>query len=151
MSQLFALVWLKWTLFRNSMRSRKAAVGRAAATLGSLAGLALALLVAAGLGTASYFLTSPGNGEHQAELARDGFMFLFFILTTAFLMWALMPLALGGGGRFEPSRMLLYPVSLGKLFAFDFVSDLSSIVAVFAVPATLALGVGAGLANGSLA
>jgi ABC-2 type transport system permease protein len=151
MSQLFALVWLKWTLFRNSMRSRKAAVGRAAATVGSLAGLALALLVAAGLGTASYFLTSPGNGEHQTELARDGFMFLFFILTTAFLMWALMPLALGGGGRFEPSRMLLYPVSLGKLFAFDFVSDLSSIVAVFAVPATLALGVGAGLANGSLA
>lgn len=151
MSQLFALIWLKWTLFRNSMRSRKAAVGRAAATLGSLAGLALALLVAAGLGTASYFLTSPGNGEHQAELALDGFMFLFFILTTAFLMWALMPLALGGGGRFEPSRMLLYPVSLGKLFAFDFVSDLSSIVAVFAVPSTLALGVGAGLANGSLA
>jgi ABC-2 type transport system permease protein len=151
MAQLFALMWLKWRLFRNSMRSRKAAVGRAAATLGSLAGLALALIVAAGLGAASYFLTSPGNGEQQAEVARDGFMFLFFILTTAFLMWALMPLALGGGGRFEPSRMLLYPVSLGKLFAFDFVSDLTSLVAVFAVPATLALGVGAGLANGSLA
>ena len=151
MSQLFALVWLKWTLFRNSMRSRKAAVGRAAATLGSAAGLALALLVAAGLGVASYFLTSPEGGPHQAQAAREGFLFLFFILTTAFLMWALMPLALGGGGRFEPSRMLLYPVSLGKLFAFDFVSDLTSIVAVFAVPATLALGLGAGLSNGSVA
>jgi ABC-2 type transport system permease protein len=151
MAQLFALVWLKWTLFRNSMRSRKAAVGRVAATLGSAAGLALALLVAAGLGAASYFLTAPEGGPHQAEAARDGFLFLFFILTTAFLMWALMPLALGGGGRFEPSRMLLYPVSLGKLFAFDFVSDLTSLVAVFAVPATLALGLGAGLSNGSVA
>jgi ABC-2 type transport system permease protein len=151
MSQLFALVWLKWTLFRNSMRSRKAAVGRAAATLGSLAGLALALVVAAGLGTASYFLTSPRGDEQQLQAARDGFMFLFFILTTAYLMWALMPLALGGGGRFEPTRMLLYPVSLRKLFVFDFLSDLSSIVAVFAVPTTLALGVGAGLANGSVA
>ena len=69
MSQLFALVWLKWTLFKNSMRSRKAAVGRAAATLGSLAGLALALLVAVGLGTASYFLTSPG-GVHQEQAAE---------------------------------------------------------------------------------
>ncbi|PYS75515.1 MAG: hypothetical protein DMF66_19500, partial [Acidobacteria bacterium] len=141
MSQLFALVWLKWTLFRNSMRSRKAVVGRAAATLGMLAGLALALVVAAGLGAASYFLTSPG-GVHQEQAARDGFMFLFFILTTAFLMWALMPLALGGGGRFEPGRMLLYPVSLRKLFLFDFLSDLTSIAAVFAVPATLALGLG---------
>ena len=150
MSQLFALVWLKWTLFRNSMRSRKAVVGRAAATLGMLAGLALALVVAAGLGAASYFLTSPG-GVHQEQAARDGFMFLFFILTTAFLMWALMPLALGGGGRFEPGRMLLYPVSLRKLFLFDFLSDLTSIAAVFAVPATLALGLGAGLANGSAA
>src|SRR5947209_19490009 len=150
MSQLFALVWLKWTLFRNSMRSRKAVVGRAAATLGMLAGLALALLVAAGLGAASYFLTSPG-GVHQEQAARDGFMFLFFILTTAFLMWALMPLALGGGGRFGPGRMLLYPVSLRKLFLFDFLSDLTSIAAVFAVPATLALGLGAGLANGSAA
>jgi ABC-2 type transport system permease protein len=47
--------------------------------------------------------------------------------------------------------MLLYPVSLGKLFVFDFLSDLTSIAAVFAVPATLALGAGAGLANGNVA
>src|SRR5437764_300190 len=151
MAQLYALVWLKWTLFKNSMRSRKAAVGRAAATLGSLAGLALALLVAAGLGAASYFLTSPRGDEYHTQVARDGFLFLFFILTVAYLMWALMPLALGGGGRFEPTRMLLYPVSLGKLLVFDFLSDLSSTVAVFAVPTTLAVGLGAGLANGSVA
>jgi ABC-2 type transport system permease protein len=151
MSQLFALVWLKWTLFRNSMRSRRAVVGRVVGTLGMMAGLALALVVAAGLGAASYFLTSPGGGVHQEQAAREGFMFLFFIFTTAFLMWALMPLALGGGGRFEPGRMLLYPVSLRKLFVFDFLSDLTSIVAVFAVPATLALGLGAGLANGGVA
>jgi len=151
MSQLYALVWLKWTLFRNSMRSRKAVVGRVAATLGVLAALALALLVAVGLGAASYFLNSPGEGVRQEQAARDGFVFLFFIFTTAFMMWALMPLALGGGGRFEPGRMLLYPVSLRKLFVFDFLSDLTSMVAVFAVPATLAMGLGAGLANGGVA
>src|SRR5437868_1845434 len=151
MSQLYALVWLKWTLFRNSMRSRKAVVGRVAATLGVLAALALALLVAVGLGAASYFLNSPGEGVRQEQAARDGFFFLFFIFTTAFMMWALMPLALGGGGRFEPGRLLLYPISLGKLFAFDFLSDLTGLAAVFAVPVTLAMGAGAGLANGSVA
>jgi len=147
MSQLLAMVWLKWTLFRNSMRSRRAVVGKAAAALGMLAGVALALLVAAGLGAAAYFFTSPENFT-RGRAPHEGYVLLFFIFTTAFLMWALMPLALGGGGRFEPGRMLLYPVSLGKLFAFDLLSDLTSLTAVFAVPSVVAMGLGAGLANG---
>ncbi|HST54256.1 MAG TPA: hypothetical protein VLJ61_19775 [Pyrinomonadaceae bacterium] len=152
MSQLFALVWLKWRLFRNSMRSRRAVVGRVAATLGVLAGLALALLISVGLGTAAYFLTLPGGASGvSARASLDGFLFLFFIFTVMFLMWALMPLALGGGGRFEPGRMLLYPISLGKLFVFDFLSDLTGLAAIFAVPVSLAMGLGAGIANGSVA
>src|SRR5437764_729382 len=152
MSQLFALVWLKWALFRNSMRSRRAVVGRVAATLGMLAGLALALLLALGMGVGAYFLTLPaGAGALHERAALDGFLFLFFIFTVMFMMWALMPLALGGGGRFEPGRMLLYPISLGKLFVFDFLSDLTGLAAVLAVPVTLAMGTGAGLANGSVA
>jgi ABC-2 type transport system permease protein len=132
------------------MRSRRAVVGRVAATVGMLAGLALALLLSVGLGVAAYFLTMPGGaGRERASL--DGFLFLFFIFTVMFMMWALMPLALGGGGRFEPGRMLLYPISLGKLFVFDFVSDLTGLAAIFAVPVTLAMGAGAGLANGSVA
>jgi hypothetical protein len=152
MAQLFALVWLKWALFRNSLRSRRAVVGRVAATLGMLAGLALALVAATGLGALAYFLTLPEGGPAtRARAATDAFLFLFFIFTVMFMMWALMPLALGGGGRFEPSRMLLYPISLGKLFAFDFLSDLLGLAAIFAVPISLAMGLGAGVANGSAA
>jgi len=66
------------------------------------------------------------------------------------MMWALMPIAVGGGSRFEPTRMLLYPVSLGKLFAFDFLSDLTSLTSVFIIPSLAALGAGVGLARGSL-
>jgi ABC-2 type transport system permease protein len=146
MSQLWALVWLKWRLFRNSLRSRRAVAGKAAALLGTLAALALALVVSFGLGAAAYAFTSPEAAARG--FTAQGFVFLFFIFTTAFLMWALMPLALGGGGRFEPGRMLLYPVSLGRLFAFDLFSDLTSLTAIFAVPAVLSLGLGAGLANG---
>jgi hypothetical protein len=104
------------------------------------------------LGAAAYFLTMPGGASGVSERASlDGFLFLFFIFTVMFLMWALMPLALGGGGRFEAGRMLLYPISLGKLFAFDLLSDLTGLAAVFAVPVSLAMGLGAGLANGSVA
>src|ERR1051326_8497973 len=115
MAQLFALVWLKGRLFRISLRSRRAVVGRVAGVLGLLAGLVLALTVSVGLGAAAHFLTMPGGASGGSERASlDGFLFLFFIFTVMFLMWALMPLALGGGGRFEAGRMLLYPISLGK-------------------------------------
>jgi len=75
---------------------------------------------------------------------------LLFIFTLMFLMWALMPLALGGGSRFEPARMLLYPVSLGRLFAFDFLSDLTSLTSVFVLPSLFALCVGVGLGRGNV-
>jgi hypothetical protein len=85
MSQLWALVWLKWTLMRNSLRSRRAAAGRLAALLGMLAGLAVSLFVAAGLGVGSYFLSSAAHAR-GADLAqaRAGFVVLLFLFTIAF-------------------------------------------------------------------
>ncbi|HWW73845.1 MAG TPA: hypothetical protein VNZ44_00530 [Pyrinomonadaceae bacterium] len=152
MSQLRALVWLKWTLMRNSLRSRRAAAGRVASLLGTLAGLAVSLLVAAGVGVGSYFLSAQAHSRGVGvEEVRAGFVVLLFLFTVAFMMWALMPVALGGGDRFEPGRMLLYPVSLAKLFAFDFLSDLTSLTSVFIIPALVAVGVGVGLGSGSLA
>src|SRR5829696_3270063 len=152
MSQLFALVWLKWTLVRNSLRSRRAVAGRVAAALGVLAGVGLSLAAAVGVGAGAYFLSAhaAGRGGLGAREVNAGFAVLLFVFTLVFLMWALMPLALGGGSRFEPSRMLLYPVSLGRLFAFDFLSDLTSLTSVFVVPSLFALCVGVGLGRGRL-
>lgn len=152
MSQLFALVWLKWTLVRNSLRSRRAVAGRVAAALGVLAGLGLSLAAAVGVGAGAYFLSAHAveRGGLGARELSAGFAVLLFVFTLMFLMWALMPLALGGGSRFEPSRMLLYPVSLGRLFAFDFLSDLTSLTSVFVVPSLVAMCVGVGLGRGSL-
>jgi hypothetical protein len=125
-----------------------------AALLGVLAGLALSLLVAFGVGAGAYFL-SKHAGELEspsgaARAATGAYVVLLFIFTVVFTMWALMPIALGGGSRFEPSRMLIYPVSLGKLFAFDFLSDLTSLTSLFIIPALVALGAGVGLGRGSL-
>src|SRR5947199_337463 len=59
MSQLLTLSWLKWSLFRNSLRSSRAVVNRVATMLGMLAALGLAVVIAFGLGVAAFVLTSP--------------------------------------------------------------------------------------------
>lgn len=155
MSQFGALIWLKWRLFRNSLRSRKAAVGRAASALGTLAALTLALLFATGLGFATYFLTSPrnvsdvGSRFDGGELA--GFLFLLSVFAFVYLLWAIVPLGVGGGGsQFDPARLLLYPISFRKLFIVDWLSELTSLASIFAVPAVLAVSFAAGLAGGEI-
>jgi hypothetical protein len=160
LSQLQTLLWLKWTLFRNSLRSSKAVANRIATVLAMLAALALALLISIGLGVASYALTSPDLGWEGAIRAQPGAQqqalpsaeFIFFsILALCYLVWATLPLSIGSSRQFDPGNLLLYPISLRKLFAVDFVSELASLQSVFAIPAITAMGVGAGLAQGRLA
>lgn len=152
MSQLWALVWLKWRLFRNSVRTRRAVAGRVAGALAALAALGFSLAVAAGLGAAAYFISSPAaqSDPELAKLAGSGYVFFLFALTFVYLMWAVVPLGLEGGSRFEPRRMLLYPVSLGKLFAVDLLSELANLSSIFAVPVVAAVCLGAGLARGEV-
>lgn len=159
MSQLSALIWLKWTLFRNAMRSRKAVLSRIASILGTIVALAVALVIAIILGIVIYRQLLPGaseqilaqfpNGHPQAAeiraMMRPGFL-LFMIIAILYLMWATVPLSLGGGSQFTPGRLLLYPVSLRKLFAIDFLSELTSLGSIFAIPIILAVALGAGLA-----
>ncbi|HEY0378183.1 MAG TPA: hypothetical protein VGC87_14790 [Pyrinomonadaceae bacterium] len=165
MSQFSALIWLKWTLFRNSLRSRKAMLSQVASILGTMIAILVALLIALILGVAAYRLSTPGGaGEILAQLPPDhayaaelremmhkGFMLLFMVFAVLYLMWATVPLSLGGGSQFTPGRLLLYPVSLKKLFALDFLSELGSLGSIFAVPIILAVSVGAGLGLGNLA
>lgn len=159
MRQLHTLIWLKWTLFRNSLRSSKAVVNRIASVLGMLAALALALLIAVGLGVAAYALTSPELGLQTVQAktthgapATPSVEFIFFsIFALCYLLWATLPLSIGSSRQFDPGNLLLYPISLRKLFAVDFVSEIASLQSVFAIPAIMAIGMGAGLAQGKLA
>ncbi|MDT5059923.1 MAG: type transport system permease protein [Acidobacteriota bacterium] len=160
MSQFAALLWLKWTLFRNAMRSRKAVLSRVASMLGTLAALVFALFIAVILGIVAYKMLSPNSAagvmaqlppDHplaaeMRELMQSGFLVLFMIFAILYLMWATVPLSLGGGSQFTPGRLLLYPVSLKKLFAIDFLSEFTNIASIFAIPVILSVTLGAGLA-----
>ncbi len=165
MSQFAALIWLKWTLFRNSLRSRKAVLSQAASILGTLAAVVVALAIALVLGLTAYRMLSPGAAAEilaqlppghpyaaeAREMMRSGFLLLFMVFAILYLMWATVPLSLGGGSQFTPGRLLLYPVSLKKLFAIDFLSELGSLGSIFAIPIIAAVAVGAGAALGNLA
>jgi len=152
MHQLSTLIWLKWTLFRNSMRSSKAVVSRVATVLGILAALALALVVASALGAAAYALTSPeigfqgvrGQAANGEGIPSAEFIF-FSIFTLCYLFWAIVPLSTGSNRQFDPGHLLLYPINLRRLFAIDLISEVTSLQAIFAIPAILAIGLGAGL------
>jgi hypothetical protein len=158
MSQLITLFWLKSRLLRNSLRSSKAVVNQAASILGMVVGLLIALGVALALGIGAYFLSKPGalSEAFRRGASREGFsleaeLIFFSILTFLYLMWATVPLSIGGGKQFDPGRLLIYPISLRKLFAIDFLSEATALQSVFAIPAIFALGLGAGLGSGNLA
>ncbi|HEX9917877.1 MAG TPA: hypothetical protein VGA87_01855, partial [Pyrinomonadaceae bacterium] len=72
----------------------------------------------------------------------------FGMASMIYLVWATAPLSFGGGNQFDPGRLLLYPVSLRKLFALDLLSELTTLASIFAAPAIFAVSLGAGLARG---
>ncbi len=159
MSQLFTLIWLKWRLMRNSLRSSKAVVNKAASVAGILIALMLSLAVALVLGVIAYGLSTPGtlsdvfrrsasNGMSEAASAE----FIFFsILGILYLMWATVPLSIGGSKQFDAGKLLMYPITLKKLFAVDYVSELTTLHSVFAIPAVVAVCIGSGLGSENLA
>lgn len=131
-------------------------MNRVASILGMLAALAFALILALGLGFAAYALTSPALMAHTAQpkIKAAGIPsaeFIFFsIFAFYYLMWATLPLSIGSNRQFEPGRLLMYPISLRKLFAIDFISEVTNLQSIFAIPAIIAIGVGAGLGSGKL-
>ena len=158
MSQLLTLIWLKWRLLRNSLRSSKAVVNKAASLLGMLLALIFSLALALVLGLVAYFISQP---EQMHEILRRSANeipveatteFIFFsILGFLYLTWATLPLSIGGGKQFEVGKMLVYPITLRKLFAVDYVSEFTTLHSVIAVPAIIALAVGVGLGTGNVA
>jgi hypothetical protein len=129
-----------------------------ASILGMVIALAFALMLALVLGFVAYTLTEPeglGSALHRTaagdmpqNLSTE---FIFFsIFGVLYLMWATVPLSLGGGKQFDAGKLLLYPITLRKLFLVDFISEFTTLHSVFLVPAVLAISIGAGLGSGKL-
>lgn len=159
MSQLLTLIWLKWRLLRNSLRSSKAVVNRVASILGMLLALFAALIVALLLGVAAYALSQPDalgdafrRTASQDSSASASAEFIFFsMFGLIYLMWATVPLSIGGSKQFDAGKLLMYPITLRKLFAVDFLSELTTLHSIFAIPAVVAICIGVALGTGNTA
>jgi len=119
--------------------------------------LAFALVVALGLGVAAFALSKPNtlamlqrSRSVQNPFAGSAEFIFFSIFALIYLMWATLPLSIGSTKQFDPGRMLMYPISLSKLFAIDFLSEITTLQSVLALPAILAISIGAGLARDDL-
>lgn len=157
MSQLLTIIWLKWRLLRNSLRSSKAVVNKAASLLGMLLALIFSVVVALVLGLVAFFVSQPEvmrkiltRSSEQIPVGATSEFIFFSILGFVYLMWATLPLSIGGGKQFEAGKLLVYPITLRKLFAVDFISEFTTLHSVIAVPAIFALGVGVGLGTGNM-
>ncbi|HLA10911.1 MAG TPA: hypothetical protein VJ023_09980 [Pyrinomonadaceae bacterium] len=158
MSQLRTLLWLKWTLFKNSFRSSKGAINRVATILGLLVALFFSLVFAIGFGASAYVITRPGGLAEAIERGVQADLtpgisaeFIFFAaFGFCYLIWATVPLSTGSGRQFDPGSLLMYPISLKKLFALDLITELTTLPSIIGVPAALAIGIGAGLGTGNL-
>jgi hypothetical protein len=159
MSQLLTLIWLKWRLLRNSLRSSKAVVNKVASVLGMLLALMFSLALALVLGLGAYFISKPGtlsnilqrSSTQEISVAATTEFIFFSIFGFLYLMWTTLPLSIGAGKQFDAGKLLMYPITLRKLFAVDFISELTTLHSVIAIPAILAVAIGAGLGTGNLA
>src|ERR1041384_8348066 len=124
-----------------------------------LGALLLSLIVALILFFAAYALSQPGALSQAMrrttpnDLSGSAYIeFIFFSMVgVIYLMWATVPLSIGGSKQFDAGKLLMYPITLRKLFAVDFISEFTTLHSVFAVPAILAISIGAGLSTGNLA
>src|ERR1044072_4543392 len=154
MSQLLTLIWLKWRLLRNSLRSSKAVVNRVASILGMLVALFFALLVAVILGFGACAFSHPDTHgtAFRRTATRDASAsaeFIFFsMFGLIYLMWSTVPLSIGGSKQFDAGKLLMYPITLRKLFAVDFLSELTTLHSVFAIPAVIAICLGVAFGTG---
>jgi len=125
-----------------------------------LAALVLALLVATGLGLLAFVSSRPGamaemfretarRNPETAAVASPEFLF-FSIFAFLYLMWATLPLSIGSSKQFEAGKLLIYPISLRKLFAIDLISEVTTLQSIFAIPSVVALCIGTGLGSGNL-
>ena len=111
-----------------------------------------------GFGVVAYALSKPDALEDVLESSTSrpidptlpAELIFFTILAFCYLLWATVPLSTGSSRQFDPGNLLMYPISLRKLFATDLVSELITLPSIFAIPAILALAIGAGLATGMM-
>jgi len=138
MSQLLTLLWLRYTVFKNTLRSRREMTRTAFNVIFTGGYLVFSLL--AGLGLFLAVVLVADFRELAAKGAMPGLLGLLFYLI-------MFTQTTGSSAHFDPRRFVLFPVRLGKLFLLNLISAPGELVMITILPSVAGLLLGLGVAR----
>ena len=104
--QLALMAWLRWKLFRNSLRKKSAKLDLLAYVLASLFGLVFVFGIGMGMGFGAYFFTSQGQ-----------FAQFSLLLWAVFAIWQFMPLMTAtSASGFDFRNLLRFPLRFSAFY-----------------------------------
>ena len=113
-SQYRALAEMRWSMFRNSLRTTKGALELGARTVAFAFYTVMGLGMAAGFGGGAYAIAAGGKWEFLPAL--------FWVL---FVMWQVVPVTLASfQEHFDMGGLLRFPVSFGAFYLLHLIFGL---------------------------
>lgn len=137
MSQLNTLFWLRYRIFKNSLTTR----GEMGRKILNWLLLLIPTLLSIGIGVALILLLV--FVEQAREPVLNGGM-TTVLATLLFLM--LISQSTGASAHFDPSKFVLFPINMSKLYLLNLVSALGEFSMLMVVPSMAGMLLGLGLA-----
>ncbi|UWZ82017.1 hypothetical protein [Occallatibacter riparius] len=123
-AQYGALAQMRWSAFRNTIRSTRGAMELGARIVTSVVFSCMGLGIAFGLGAGAYAMVAHGDAK-----------FLPFLFWSVFVLWQLVPITIASfQQQFDMAGLLRFPVSFGSFFVLNLLFgliDASTIVGAF--------------------
>jgi ABC-2 type transport system permease protein len=123
-AQYAALAQMRWSIFRNTIRSTRGALELGARIVTTVVFSGVGLGIAFGLGAGAYAMVEHGDAK-----------FLPFLFWSVFVLWQVVPITIASfQQQFDMAGLLRFPVSFGSFFVLNLLFgliDASTIVGAF--------------------
>ena len=137
MSQLYTLFWLRYVVFKNSLTTR----GEVARKILNAILLLIPILLSLSIGI-TLFVVLLMVEQFRGPVVSGGMTMVF--ATLLFLM--LISQSTGASSHFDPSRFVLFPIKMSKLYALNLVSALGEFSMLMILPSMAGMLLGLGFA-----
>lgn len=140
-TQYAALAAMRWSMFRNSVRSTKGAIELGARTVSTLVFALMGMGIAFGLGVGAY---QAALQQHWAILA--------IVMWGAFVLWQVVPITLASfQQQFDMSGLLRFPLRFGSFYVLHILFGLVDISTIMGGFCCVGIWIGITLARPAIA
>lgn len=139
--QYTALAAMRWSMFRNSVRTTKGAIEMSARTVSTLVFSVMALGIAFGMGAAAYAAVHRGHWE-----------LLPLPVWIVFLLWQVVPISLASfQQQYDMSGLLRFPLGFSSFVTLHLIFGLVDISTILGCLCCLGMWIGVTMARPSMA